>query len=67
MLRLNKIFKRTYQDGTGAGLVDKERGVFRTNVCTYHKEKELVCPPAMVLVGEMKGGGNGDKGGPVGG
>ena len=38
-VRLNKIFERTYQDGTGVGLaVDKERGVFGTNVCTYHKD-----------------------------
>ena len=45
-VRLNKIFERTYQDGAGVGLVvDKERGVFGTNMCTYHKEKELVCPP----------------------
>ena len=44
-VRLNKIFERTYQDGTGVGLfVDKERGVFRTNRCTYHMEKELVWP-----------------------
>ena len=44
-VRLNKINERTYQDGTGVGLVvDKERGVFRIHVCTYHREKELVCP-----------------------
>ena len=44
-VRLNKIFERTYQDGAGVGLdVDKESGVFRTDMCTYHKEKELVCP-----------------------
>ena len=36
----------TYQDGTGAGpVVDKERGLFRIHVCTYHKEKEIMCAP----------------------
>ena len=40
-VRLNKINERTYQDGTGVVLVvDKERGVFRTYTCTYHREKE---------------------------
>ena len=45
-VRQHKIFERTYQDGADVGLiVDKERGVFRTYACTYHREKELVCPP----------------------
>ena len=38
-VRLTKIIKKTYQDGTAVGLiVDKERGVFRMDACTDHWE-----------------------------
>ena len=56
-VRLNKIFERTYQDGTGVGLVDKEMGgVFGTNMCTYHKEKELLFPTSQIQVKKFKKG-----------
>ena len=50
-----------YQDGAAVVLLDKE-GVFGIHACTYHKEKELVCPPANMLAKEVW-----EEGGPVGG
>ena len=38
-VRLTNNIKKTYQDGTDVGLdVDKERGVFGIDTCTYHWE-----------------------------
>ena len=57
----------TYQDGSGIGLfVDKERGVFRIHMCTYHKEKKIMCTPTVMVAGGWGvGRGGGEE--PVGG
>ena len=29
----------------------EERGVFGIHMCTYHKEKEIMCAPTVMVVG----------------
>ena len=58
--------EETYQDGTGVGLVvDKERGVFRIHVCTYHRKKKFVHPPAIMVVGGWGRRGEEGRGGTI--
>ena len=65
-VRLNKIFERTYQDGTGVGLVvDKERGYLSHACVLTIRKKEKGVPLPMVQVGGLWG--KGCNGGPVGG